>query len=97
MTNPRADLEPTYLKEQFRSDEAYRRQCKADAANWGWADRSDPFAAQRALTHLSVGIADYNAGDYSFRRTSQHRTSDHPFSDGSRDYVVDVPQDMKRP
>lgn len=75
------------------------------ARRYAQADKSDPFAFSRAISHINSGVArpsfDQNGhrhdAHYDAQEAQEKRTSSRPFSDGSTEYTVTVYRDMKRP
>jgi hypothetical protein len=80
-----------------------------EALHYAHADRSDPFAFSRALTHLKSGIASYRPDIDDDRRLVLSSYSASPaqetrklpegkkFSDGTTEYRVTTYRNMKRP
>lgn len=69
----------------------YRRESIIELAEaWGKANKSDPFAAQRALTHLRNGVADLTSYQVVFG--PETRTT----ATGAK-YTVQVPRNLARP
>lgn len=87
-------LHPTYLQRALRG-----------AVDYAKADRSDPFAFSRAMTHLQVGVCNprfhgtrvdclYEAESVIETRQLRKGVS---FSDGSNKYLVQGHKNMVRP
>jgi hypothetical protein len=68
------------------------------ALNYAAADRSDPFAFNRAMTHIKNGICKDGA-TYEAHPTQEmrHLEPGMVFSDGTNTYPVTVYREVKRP
>lgn len=87
-------LHPSYVRDMIQGARRYAQ-----------ADKSDPFAFSRAMSHINSGVArpsfdgNGNRHDayYDAQEAREKRVSSRPFSDGSTTYDVTVYRDMKRP
>lgn len=68
------------------------------ALNYSLANKSDPFAYSRAMSHIKNGLCTDSA-TYEAQASSETRVLDAGmvFSDGSNTYAVTVWRDVKRP
>ena len=92
----RKEREPRKAASLPRSIE---EQFIADARLYADADKSDPFAFSRAMSHMKVGIGRIDGSRYFARATTEQRTLERGmvFSDGSNTYPVTVYRDVQRP
>ncbi len=57
MSEKKGFVDPAYAMRMYKDDDLYRERCKAQCREWARANRTDPFAYDRALNEYATGLA----------------------------------------